>query len=68
MTGIEELRAIRRKGYKPEIVFVRDSDSQLAKECAKDWHKSRTAFLVKHMRRSIWRRQTSLRRAIGGAL
>jgi len=38
MTGIEELRAIRRKGYKPEIVFVRDSDSKLAKECAKDWH------------------------------
>lgn len=38
MTGIEELRAIRRKGYRPEMVFVRDSDSQLAKQCAKDWH------------------------------
>lgn len=39
MTGDRPLRAMRRNGYKPDSVFVRDTDSALARQCAMEWHK-----------------------------
>lgn len=38
MTGDRPLRAMRRNRYKPDAIFIRDTDSTLAKQCAADWH------------------------------
>ena len=44
MTGNRPLLAMRRKGYKPDAVFVRDTDSALAKQCAAEWHAEPSAI------------------------
>lgn len=44
MTGDRPLLAMRRNGFKPDAVFIRDTDSALAREYAMGWHKELNAI------------------------